>query len=561
VSLAGPTVRWSNPSAYTATINLSGSEGPILSFSGCSTPASVEYLNFNGGQPSPDGGQALYFPAGTSNMTVSYNFFQGNQGNTTNPQFVDGLVYFDGDSSATVSANNTISWNIFGNPFLSDCSNLMTNYTYPSGYGGLCSGLGIHNGMSNLVVENNIFQFEEQGMKIYETTGQCTNCTIAYNEFNNIHRISFETQANIGASQPTSMSILYNDVHDQFDGSSASMGISAANGCSDPTPINPTNCATQANYNVLINNILVSGPPGGYVPEALEVFGGSGTTASYNLIQGYWANGIMTGTNGQFVYNNNNFFMYFGLYPPPGSTSCDPGPDGYWGYEAVSGSYLPSCTGNTFSTSPTGAQTSVAPTVSPASGTFTASQTITFTDPGTGRDANTGIWYTTDGSTPVPGSGTAKYISSGGTISVRSTTTVKAVGMWGAENQPVSYASGYGYVPSAVRIRVYTREDDPPTLVSAYVSGKGGATSMTTGGTLQFTAYGTYSDGTVEELPDLQGNAVTLWNTSNHAVAKISTLGHATAMGPGTANIEATIGTIMAAPWKVTVSDAETPAP
>jgi hypothetical protein len=84
---------------------------------------------------------------------------------------------------------------------------------------------------------------------------------------------------------------------------------------------------------------------------------------------------------------------------------------------------------------------------------------------------------------------------------------------------------------------------------------------MTTGGTLQFTAYGTYSDGTVEELPDLQGNAVTLWNTSDHAVAKISSLGHVTAMGPGTANIVATVGTIMAAPWKVTVSAAEDPAP
>jgi hypothetical protein len=53
---------------------------------------------------------------------------------------------------------------------------------------------------------------------------------------------------------------------------------------------------------------------------------------------------------------------------------------------------------------------------------------------------------------------------------------------------------------------------------------------------------------------------VTLWNTSNHAVAKISTLGHATAIGAGTVNIEATIDTIQAVPIKVTVNAAETPA-
>ena len=107
------------------------------------------------------------------------------------------------------------------------------------------------------------------------------------------------------------------------------------------------------------------------------------------------------------------------------------------------------------------------------------------------------------------------------------------------------------YVPalSAVLIQIVPG----PTLVSAYVEGKGGATTIVLGGTLQFTAYGNYSDGSVASLPDAYGNTVTLWNTSNHAIAKISTLGHATAFSLGPVNIEATIGTLSASPCAVTV--------
>ncbi len=114
------------------------------------------------------------------------------------------------------------------------------------------------------------------------------------------------------------------------------------------------------------------------------------------------------------------------------------------------------------------------------------------------------------------------------------------------------------YVPalSAVLIQVVPAPPGP-TLVSVYVEGKQGATTIVLGGTLQFTAYGNYSDGSVGSLPDAYGNSVTLWNTSNHAVAKISTLGHATAVGLGTVYIEATVGAIMAAPCQVTVIAAE----
>ena len=83
---------------------------------------------------------------------------------------------------------------------------------------------------------------------------------------------------------------------------------------------------------------------------------------------------------------------------------------------------------------------------------------------------------------------------------------------------------------------------------------------MVKGGTLQFTAYGVYSDGSVSLLPDSLGNAVTLWNTSNHALAKVSSHGHVTAMGTGKVDIEAVIGSLKSSPWTVTVSGAAQPA-
>jgi hypothetical protein len=146
-------------------------------------------------------------------------------------------------------------------------------------------------------------------------------------------------------------------------------------------------------------------------------------------------------------------------------------------------------------------------------------------------------------------------------------TAIQGVTIQGASvnlGSPFSAGAGYTliadgsqlncYVPalSAVLIQIVPTPRGP-TLVSAYVAGKAGATTIVLGGTLQFIAYGNYSDGSVASLPDAHGNTVTAWNTSNHAVAKISSLGHATASSLGPVYIEATIGTLSASPCEVTV--------
>ena len=110
------------------------------------------------------------------------------------------------------------------------------------------------------------------------------------------------------------------------------------------------------------------------------------------------------------------------------------------------------------------------------------------------------------------------------------------------------------YVPalSAVLIQIVPAPIGP-TLVSVNLAGKQNATTILLGGTLQMTAYANYSDGTTTVLPDSHGNSVTGWNTSNHAIAKVSTLGHVTAIGLGTVLIQAMIGNLAANPCALTV--------
>ncbi len=460
VSMTGPVVPYSQTPNQTATINGSSFNGSgFQSSTGCgSASTTIQYLVWNGHLPS-NGGGFIELNAGTNNYIIQNNWLYGANVAPVGSQSPNaGQIYICCvGTGGAVNNNITIEWNVFGSSSMSDCNTVMNdNSNAEADDGGYCLGVGMGGNETNVVVEYNIFRFLEQGTKSY--SGPCCEANpvyIQFNDYTNIHRNGNENQVNYGASLPTLMYIDYNSWHTRWSGTTfLGYESSSANGCQLPSDQNPTNCVTHTDYNVFYENV-----PGVYV-NAIEQWGGAGTTASYNLMQGNIPDGIQYSTNGQFTDNNNTYQSSdFGSNP----VACNPpNSNGLFNSEQnPNQGYIPVCTGNTTSTT-ISTVTSATPSLSPASGSFGGSQVVTITNGGgtalygSNRDANTTVWCTTDGSTPTPGSGTAVGYWQGGSLTVSTTTTVKCVGMWGALNQPYSYPSGYGYVPSSVVTATYT---------------------------------------------------------------------------------------------------------
>ena len=450
VSLSGPTVPYSQTPNQTATINGSSSfiGWAFQTTVGCSQSQTIQYLAWDGKQPGGGGGGGfLEINPGTTNLTVQNNWLHGvnaastDQGAGQNIQA--NLINFGGGPKGAVTSNVNILSNVFGSTSLSDCAGAITETATENG-GGYCNGVGMGANLNNVTIKYNIFHWLEQGMKTYETQGSCNNLVVDNNDYSHIQRIMYETQCGNTTGSSTMLTyIQYNSFHDRGEPGikeQQNYDLSAANGCLSPSLNNPSNCVTHNDYNLDVEAVT------GQADVGFEIWGGAGTTANYNYFQGYLYNAITWSASGQFVFNNNNF----NLVNNGTDQNCVNGSSGFWNKENNGETATPTCTGNTFSNAVTGTTASVAPTLSPASGTFSGSQVVTITNPGTNRDTNTTDWCTTDGSTPTPGAGTAVGYYNGGTLTVTSTTTVKCVGMWGALNQPYSYPSGFGYVPSAV---------------------------------------------------------------------------------------------------------------
>jgi hypothetical protein len=450
ISLTGPTVPYSQTPNQTATLTGSSSfiGWAFQTTSGCSQAQTIQYLAWDGKQPGGNGGGGfLEINGGTTNLTVQNNWLHGvnapsTDGGAAYQNIQANLINFAGGPTGGVTSKVNILYNIFGSTSNSDCAGAITETDTEDG-GGYCNGVGIGANVVNVAIQYNIFHWLEQGMKFYEGRGECNPLIVSNNDYSHIQRIMYETQCwNLTA--PMNMNIQYNSFHDRGEPGiqgQQNYDLSVANGCTSPTLNNPTNCVSHIDYNV-----DVAANSSNQADVGVEVWGGAGTTGNYNYLQGYLWNGITWSASGQFVFNNNNF----NLVNNGTDTNCDTGNSGFWNRENNGETATPSCSGNTFSNNISGTTPSAAPTISPAGGTFSGSQVVTITNTGTNRDTNTTDWCTTDGSTPTPGSGTAVGYYNGGTITVTASTTVKCVGMWGALNQPYSYPSGFGYVPSSV---------------------------------------------------------------------------------------------------------------
>lgn len=510
----------------------------------CANTTTIQYIETDGQHRNPDGGGAVYIPNNGSNIVITRNYFHGNWADASGGNFIDSLILLDGGQGegGPTKSNITVSWNRLGNT--GDCQNIMSGENYDGNSeesGGLCNAIGYLGNSNSFHILNNFIYYQEQGMKFYE--GGCTpdsdpHCAfttanlfvlndrqIKFNDISNIHRIPLESQ-----NTPLTSDISYNTWHDAYlaglGGTNGSWMISVPEGPSWGCGV--SNCnqpGNQITNNMMIYNVAAGGTqfsPGNPV-------NGSGPTIEFwgqapfanNFVQGYAGCGMQFGfwlqtpspglvieSNIMRMYNVNTYGFTCSEEPvsiyPPGSTQ-------FGNFNALNFG-LNSGGGSTW----VGTLNSQLPTINPSGGSFSGSQTVTLTDPGYtgstgpsgysngyGPQGNTGVWYTTDGSTPVPGQGTANRLDSGGTFTIASpgTTTVKAVGMWGAANQQASYQSGFGFVPSAVVTAVFNGSGGTPTAQAPTFNPPAPQTfgvatpitiaTTTTGATIYYTTDGT----------------------------------------------------------------------
>jgi hypothetical protein len=410
---------------------------------GCSSQTTISYLS------SLHAG-LLFVSSPNSNLTVTHN--QVGDLKCCNSQVYSPALYFNdaGSSDINFVTNATVTWNQLGD--ITSCTapmNGMTRIADKETFEGICAGIIIQTSVYGMTIENNTFFHLGEGVHLVCYGQSCSpednprgpvtrRLTARFNDFSQIHRIPWEEQP----EAITRITFQYNSIHDWFAPYYGSFGISMAC-CANPA-------STPPYLTVDSNVIILNTTPAGRYGYGVEAWG---THARYehNWIGtgkfSIGAPGITYGFGSPTSFNYN--------------TICGGGfASAAYINQEFDGLTAPSQIGNVMS--PTCSPvTSAAPSISPSGGNQSFPLKVTLTDPGFDStkpvpNGNTGIWYTTDGSTPVPGAGTAQYLPSGGKFDLKAPATVKAVGMWGSGANPTSYPAGFGFVPSEVKSAQFT---------------------------------------------------------------------------------------------------------
>lgn len=610
-SNGGGTLAGALPQATIRNTNTGGEAYQLFSWpGGCTNPITFTYLEVDGNHPASGGGaiDVGYSTGGpgspTSNGTIEYNWFHGNQSqaqqvvglcNVSGGQdFAANEIYFEGTNGGAANngsyhTNFTIDYNIFGNgstanPTAGDCGNIMQwegvctgsgtcpgqsfdscNFVGYDTIGGQCAALGVHSNTTNFHFDYNKIIQEEQGTKWYEGGSPFngdgayslffqTNDTMNNNDIGTYHRIGTEDQQSSQTYSPLQgtcsldaegdcMTHLRNDMHDNYVPGFGGWGFSIAN----------TGYRDDSQNLMISNNSNASGGAGPGDFEDFSTYFG----VNNNFSQGYVACSVQFGGNNtsesaSSVSNN--------IFQNPNGGSCTI----QFSINNSHGGVPAFANNNSGTTNCCSTIQSAAPSFSPNGGTFSGSVTVTLTDNGTtssqGPQGNTNLWCTTDGSTPVPHSGTSIFYASGSTPAFTVSTTLKCVGMWGSQNQPApkEYPSGgFGYTASPVVSAFYQLSgSSTPTLTGIALSLTGN--SLTVGQSAQVTATCSYSNGTSDACnnTDAFGNVASNWTSSSTSAATVNSTGTLTAVAAGSTNVTAKAGSFTSAPLAVTVTAA-----
>ncbi len=509
----------------------------------------IEYLRFSGTQ----GGILVYYPA--SGITIQQNAFDNNNppagGNSS-----EANIFLTGENWNMTAATGVSHISIVWNTFFSNCAAIRAVGTEDQGGG--CASTWVDGFNNYLTWSNNTVNLTEEGLKLsqqqVESQGSL-NIDVENNNMQGNSRILIEAQQETNGVNTYSHNAFYQPFNPGFN--TFELSIPEWTGSAAPTH--------TVDDNVMLGNVPVMiGGSGAHYGIGLELWG-AGSIATNNLFQGgngadtcaagygCWGWGITVGGTFTNASITGNYFSGTDVWA---GSSTNMGNAVTYEQDSSSSNVGLVLSPNTV------VQTSKAiATVAPAIAMTGTTVSIGDSD----SKHRLSFFYTTDGSTPAifpPGgsAGTSRVYSA--PFTVVSGATVKAIAAWGqGANQGIVFPS-FGYVPSNVVTATAGSSQAPRgrVLVGGYLSATASSNAMTPGSTLQFTAYGTYSDGTSGLLPDAQGNKVTAWNTSNHLVAKISSRGHATAVGNGIVNVEAMVGAVGVSPWTVTVGTVPKPA-
>lgn len=400
----------------------------------CRHTGKILYIHFRGAG-------AVYLSGESANFEFAHNLV------TNLPSSVGGRytvvnagVFIDGSLAPSTSTRHvSITDNTFGDP--SSCSAVFATGNDEGGY---CAGVITHTGLNeDVIIARNQFVHLEEGIhflqlaefKPGEPSSGCLSCVIEYNSIVNYHRMGIEIQI----YTRDTMLIRHNAIVDPLGSYYGTFAVSLA--CCQWGAIQGIWGHSPAL--LFDDNVLIASVAGYQCPPYGVEFWGEGSQGTNNLVEGLFCNGFTWGYgDGPWAVRNNYI--------------CGPNFASRGGYISNQQHQKnPPIQSNNVTETHCSARASAAPTIQPDSGAFDRSQVVTLKE----TEANTGIWFTTDGTTPVPGLGSARLYRE--PFEIRKSTVVKAVGMWGDSNQPVRYPENYGYVPSRTVTASFSAKPTP----------------------------------------------------------------------------------------------------